>query len=74
MTGGIVPWVFSPAQFHHHMSTLLIILLATNVLAGMWMVPAFISWLRAGFITRHEWTGDEMIERRLAAAEAVAGG
>jgi len=64
--GGILPWVFSPAQFHHQMAVLLTILLATNVLAGVWFVPAFISWSGPGFITRHEWTGPQAIERRLA--------
>jgi len=72
MIGGILPWVFSPAQFHHHMGTLLTILLATNVLAGVWIVPAFISWSGPGFITRHEWTGEEALERRIAAAEGLA--
>jgi predicted RND superfamily exporter protein len=72
MIGGIVPWVFSPAQFHHHMGLLLTILLATNVLAGVWIIPAFISWSGPGFITRHEWAREEAIERRIAAAESLA--
>jgi uncharacterized protein len=72
MIGGIVPWVFSPAQFHHHMSTLLTILLATNVLAGVWIVPAFISWSGPGFITCHEWVREEAVERRTATAEGLA--
>jgi len=72
MIGGILPWVFSPAQFHHHMAMLLTILLATNVLAGVWLIPAFISWSGPGFITRHEWAREEAIERRIAAAEGLA--
>jgi uncharacterized protein len=72
MMGGILPWVFSPAQFHHHMGVLLTILLATNVLAGVWIVPAVISWTGPGFITRHEWAREEAIERRIAAAEGLA--
>jgi predicted RND superfamily exporter protein len=40
MIGGILPWAFSPALFHHHMGVLLTILLATNVLAGVWILPA----------------------------------
>jgi predicted RND superfamily exporter protein len=67
MVGGIVPWVFSPSQFHHHMAVLLTILLLTNVLAGVWIMPALVSWSGPGFITRHEWSRDEAIERRLAA-------
>jgi uncharacterized protein len=73
MMGGIIPWVFSPAQFHHHMGVLLTILLATNVLAGVWIVPAFISWSKPEFIMRHEWAaGEEAVERRIAAAEGLA--
>ncbi len=55
MIGGIVPWVLSPAQFHHHMAVLLTVLLAANVLAGVGIVPAFIAWARPGFVMRHEW-------------------
>ncbi len=73
MIGGILPWAFSPAQFHHHMGVLLTILLATNVLAGIWILPAFISWSGPGFITRHEWGPEEELERRIAAAGALAG-
>jgi len=72
MIGGILPWILSPAQFHHHMGMLLTILLATNVLAGVWIIPAFISWSGPGFITRHEWGREEAIERRIAAAEGLA--
>ena len=72
MIGGILPWVFSPAQFHHHMGMLLSILLATNVLAGVWIIPAFISWTGPGFITRHEWGREEELERRIAAAGSLA--
>jgi uncharacterized protein len=62
MIAGILPWAFSPAQFHHQMAVLLIMLLATNVLAWVWIVPAFISWWSPGFITRHEWTRDAKME------------
>jgi uncharacterized protein len=72
MIGGIIPWVFSPAHFHHHMGVLLTILLATNVLAGVWIVPAFISWSGPGFITRHEWAREDGVERRIAAAGGLA--
>ena len=65
MIGGILPWAFSPAEFHHHMGALLTILLVTNVLAGFWIVPAFIYWLGPGFITRYEWTRDEAIDSSL---------
>ena len=72
MVGGILPWVFSPAQFHHHMAVLLIVLLLTNLLAGVWIMPAFVSWSGPGFLTRHEWSCDEVIERRLAAEGLAA--
>jgi len=73
MIGGILPWAFSPALFHHHMGVLLTVLLATNVLAGVWILPAFISWSGPGFITRHEWGQEEEVERRIAAASLAVG-
>jgi hypothetical protein len=54
------------------MGVLLTILLATNVLAGVWLLPAFISWSGPDFITRHEWGPEEELERRIAAASAGA--
>jgi uncharacterized protein len=72
MIGGILPWAFSPALFHHHMGVLLTILLATNVLAGVWILPAVISWSGPGFITRHEWGPEEEVDRRIAAAGSLA--
>ena len=74
MIGGTLPWTFSPALFHHHMGVLLTVLLATNVLAGVWILPAFISWSGPGFITRHEWGPEEEGERRIAAAGRLAVG
>jgi uncharacterized protein len=71
MFGGILPWAFSPALFHHHMGVLLTVLLATNVLAGVWILPAFISWSGPGFITRHKWGPEEEVERRIAARDFV---
>jgi hypothetical protein len=54
------------------MGMLLSILLATHVLAGVWIIPAFISWTGPGFITRHEWGREEEVERRIAAAGSLA--
>lgn len=71
MIGGILPWAFSPALFHHHMGELLTVLLVTNVLAGVWILPAFISWSGPGSITRHEWGPEEEVERRIAARDFV---
>jgi hypothetical protein len=45
----------------------LTVLLATNVVAGVWILPALISWSGPGFIIRHEWGPEEEVERRIAA-------
>jgi uncharacterized protein len=67
MIAGILPWAFSPALFHQHMSVLLTILLATNVLAAVWILPAFVSWSRPGFITHYGWNTDTTVERPIEA-------
>jgi predicted RND superfamily exporter protein len=67
MIGGILPWAFSPLLFHNEMSVLLIFLMATNMIAGVLILPAYIAWRRPRFITRYEMTpGDRT-------ASAVAG-
>ncbi len=53
MVGGILPWVFSPLQFHSQMSVLLSFLMFTNMIAGILILPAFIAWARPGFITKY---------------------
>ncbi|HKV56422.1 MAG TPA: MMPL family transporter [Candidatus Binataceae bacterium] len=53
MIGGILPWAFSPLLFHNEMSLLLIFLMATNMIAGVWILPAYIAWQRPKFITRY---------------------
>jgi uncharacterized protein len=50
MVGGIFPWIFSPVLFHSEMSTLLIFLMATNMVAGCIILPCFISWARPKFV------------------------
>ncbi|MBV8774567.1 MAG: MMPL family transporter, partial [Deltaproteobacteria bacterium] len=50
MIGGIIPWVFSPLLFHSEMSTLLIFLMATNMVAGVIVLPCFLSWARPKFV------------------------
>jgi predicted RND superfamily exporter protein len=57
MIGGILPWAFSPLLFHNEMSVLLIFLMATNMIAGVLILPAFIAWFRPRFITRYEKRG-----------------
>ena len=57
MIGGILPWAFSPLLFHNEMSVLLIFLMATNMIAGVLILPAYIAWRRPCFIVRYEATG-----------------
>jgi predicted RND superfamily exporter protein len=71
MIGGILPWAFSPLLFHNEMSVLLVFLMATNMVAGVLILPAFIAWYRPRFITRYQLAGEG--ERR-GAHRAAAGG
>jgi hypothetical protein len=57
MVGGIFAWVFSPLLFHSEMSLLLILLMTTNLIAGLLLLPALIAWRRPRFITRYEGNG-----------------
>ncbi len=54
MVGGILAWVFSPLLFHSEMSILLILLMSTNLIAGLLLLPALIAWRRPTFLTRYE--------------------
>ena len=60
MIGGIFPWIFSPLLFHSQMSTLLIFLMGTNMIAGCLVLPAFLSWMRPKFL----FGGTAMIKER----------
>lgn len=53
MIGALLPWMFSPALFHANMSLMLAQLMILNAVAGVMVLPAFIAWSRANFITRH---------------------
>ena len=65
MIGGIFPWIFSPLLFHSQMSTLLIFLMGTNMIAGCIVLPCYLSWARPKFV----FGGASMIkERELKAA------
>jgi uncharacterized protein len=65
MIGGIFPWIFSPLLFHSQMSTLLIFLMGTNMIAGCIVLPCYLSWARPKFV----FGGKSMIkERELKAA------
>lgn len=54
MVGGIFFWAFSPAQFHNQMSLLLMFLMATNMVAGVLVLPTLLVWLRPRFVCRYE--------------------
>ncbi len=65
MIGGIFPWTFSPLLFHSEMSTLLIFLMGTNMIAGCIILPCYLSLARPKFV----FGGASMIkERELKAA------
>jgi uncharacterized protein len=49
MIGAIALWSFSPLLFHSEMSMLLMFLMATNMIAGVLVLPAYISWRRPKF-------------------------
>lgn len=52
MVGGIVPWVFSPVLFHTEMSFMLIILMAANLLIGLFVMPALLDRIKPRFLSR----------------------
>jgi len=68
MVGGILPWAFSPLLFHNEMSVLLIFLMATNMIAGVLILPTFIGWRKPAFITRY------LLPKVQAAQAATAAG
>ncbi|MGH8014240.1 MAG: efflux RND transporter permease subunit, partial [Candidatus Binataceae bacterium] len=65
MVGGVLPWAFSPLLFHNEMSLLLIFLMFTNMIAGVLILPAFVSWWRPRFVAKFE---DASARERAAAA------
>jgi predicted RND superfamily exporter protein len=54
MVGGMLAWMFSPLLFHSEMSILLILLMSTNLVAGLLIMPALIAWTRPRFLTRYQ--------------------
>ncbi len=54
MVAGLVPWVFSPVLFQNEMSALLILLMTTNLIAGLLILPALLVVMRPRFLTRYE--------------------
>jgi predicted RND superfamily exporter protein len=65
MIGGIIPWAFSPALFHNNMSILLAVLMLLNAIAGVFVLPSFISWSRSAFICHYERAGEKKPMRPL---------
>jgi uncharacterized protein len=68
MIGGIFPWIFSPLLFHNEMSTLLIFLMACNMVAGCLILPCYLEIARPKFV----FGGKAMIRER-EPEEAAAG-
>ncbi len=54
MIAGLVPWVFSPVLFQNEMSALLILLMTTNLIAGLLILPALLVLIRPRFLVRLE--------------------
>ena len=50
IVGGLAPWMFSPVLFHKQMAVLLIILMFTNLVMGLTILPAYVAWARPRFI------------------------
>jgi len=70
MMGCLMPWLLSPALFHQHMAALLAVLITTNALAGIFILPAMISAARMRFITRGELNEEPV---KLSEVTATAG-
>jgi predicted RND superfamily exporter protein len=54
MMAGLAPWVFSPVLFQNEMSALLILLMTTNLIAGLLILPALLILIRPRFLVQHE--------------------
>jgi predicted RND superfamily exporter protein len=54
MIAGLLPWVFSPVLFQTEMSALLILLMTTNLIAGLLILPALLILIRPRFLVQYE--------------------
>jgi predicted RND superfamily exporter protein len=70
MAGGIIPWVFSPVLFHTEMRVMLILLMAANLIVGLFFLPAFLSWIGPRFLTRVEHPAPDAGQVKAAAGGA----
>jgi predicted RND superfamily exporter protein len=70
MAAGIVPWIFSPVLFHTEMSVMLVLLMAANLVVGLFILPAFLARIRPRFLTRFEPTAPGARQTAAPAGEA----
>jgi len=54
----LIPWFFSPALFHANMSLLLALLMMLNLLAGVMVLPAVLTWSRMRFVQPRQLTSE----------------
>jgi hypothetical protein len=54
MVAALAPWVLSPVLFQNEMSALLILLMTTNLIAGLFILPALLVLIRPRFLLRYE--------------------
>jgi predicted RND superfamily exporter protein len=54
MIAGLIPLVFSPVLFQNEMSALLILLMTTNLIAGLLILPALLVMIHPRFLVRSE--------------------
>ena len=59
MTGGVFFWYFSPLRFHAEMGILLGILMMSNMLVGILVLPALINLLKPKFILGNKKSGQK---------------
>ena len=70
MVAALVPWVFSPVLFQNEMSALLILLMTTNLIAGLLIMPALLIVKRPRFLIRYE--RDSTAPAKRVAAQSVS--
>jgi predicted RND superfamily exporter protein len=68
MVGGIVLWSLSPLRFHSEMSVLPVLLMFTNLVSGVLVLPCYIAWARPRFICRAESAAHRAVTPLTAAA------
>ena len=69
IVAGLAPWLLSPLLFHHEMTELLIIVMFTNLIMGLLILPAYIAWARPAFIFKRR-SEEDGINEKVAIARA----